>query len=251
VLFITSILHVLTTSILPSCDAVAGAWESVVRPTISTSDISIVRRDNGFDVNIAIAAQPSYAISEPETIQVIVPASMLASEQVSERPNCSCTRTPKPATTLTLTPNPAPALTLTLTPTPTLAQAIYASPAFVIEVAGAQGTSLTGSLAHGVSEDELSSGILHNLTLTLDGDTWLHSLPQPALLAGLVSSAYEPHGWMASVRPSLSLDHFTGSSPRVERGTCTCVWHGMHNNTQHARATRNMQHTACNMQHAT
>ena len=93
-----------------------GGWDSVVQASLLTSNIVIVQNDNGFDVTIDIAANPAYSISEPETIQVVIPASMLASEQT-----------------------------------------IIASPAFVIEVAGATGTLIEGSLAEAVSESSISS----------------------------------------------------------------------------------------------
>ena len=144
-----------------------GSWDQVVQASLSASNVVIEQRNNGYDVTINIPAQPGYSISEPETVQVVVPASMLASEQ-----------------------------------------AIYASPAFVIEVAGATGTSMEGSLVGGVSEASISSGTLQNITVTLEGDTWLNNRPSDALLEGLVSSAYEPRGWMGSIRPSLTLDHF-------------------------------------------
>ena len=89
---------------------------------------------------------PAYAIAEPETVTVTLPASMLASEQ-----------------------------------------SITASPAFVIEVAGATGTLIAGSLAAGLAEADLAGGGLQNLTISLVGDTWLNSRPSIGLLDGLVS----------------------------------------------------------------
>ena len=160
-----------------SLGGTAGSWESVVQSSLSASNVNIVRRSNGFDVTIDIPAQASYAISEPETITVVVPASMLASEQ-----------------------------------------AIYASPAFVIEVAGAVGTSVEGSLANGVSETAISGGTLQNLTLTLDGDTW--NAGYPGLMSGLVSSA-NSLALALSLRPHLTLDHFPQLPTR--RWRCTSV----------------------------
>ena len=46
-------------------------------------------------------------------------------------------------------------------------QSIVASPAFVIEVAGATGTLVEGSLADGVSEVHLADGTLQNITVWL------------------------------------------------------------------------------------
>ena len=149
-----------------SLGAAPGSWNQIVQPALSAANVAIFTRENGFDVVIDIPAQPAYAISEPETVQVVVPASMLASEQ-----------------------------------------AITASPAFVIEVAGATGTLIEGSLVGGVSEDALASGELQNLTITLEGDTWLNNAASPSLLAGLVSASSEPGGWMSSTRPSLTLAH--------------------------------------------
>ena len=87
-------------------------------------------------------------------------------------------------------------------------QSIIASPAFVIEVAGATGTLVQGSLATGISEESLRSGELQNLTIELVGDGFKNSLPSIGLLEGLVSGQAELAGWTQVVRPTLSLDHF-------------------------------------------
>ena len=145
-----------------------GSWMSIVQASLSASNVAIATKDSGFDITIDIPPNPAYAISQPETVQVVIPASMLSSEQ-----------------------------------------SIIASPAFVIEVAGATGTLVQGSLADGISEESLRSGELQNLTIELAGDGFKNSLPSIGLLEGLVSGQAELTGWTQVVRPTLSLDHFT------------------------------------------
>ena len=65
-------------------------------------------------------------------------------------------------------------------------------------------------MTEGVDEAALRQpDVLHNLTIELFGDTWASGLrPHLGVLGGLVSAQAEADGWMSSVRPSLSIDHF-------------------------------------------
>lgn len=149
-----------------SLGSLPGSWNQIVQAGLSASDVTIVSRDNGFDITVDIQANPAYSITEPETVQVVIPAGMVASEQ-----------------------------------------SILASPAFVIEVAGARGTRIEGSVTEGLTEGDMRSGSVQNLTIELIGDTWLNGLPSQGLIDGLVSGQAEPGGWTSVVRPTLSAGH--------------------------------------------
>ena len=65
-----------------------------------------------------------------------------------------------------------------------------------------------GSLTRDLAEGSLCAAhTVHNLTIELMGDTWLHPLPSSSLLSGLVSSAAEAGGWNAVVLPALTAKH--------------------------------------------
>ena len=163
----------------------AGAWASVVRPSLSAADVSIGCAMNGeaiacssedviassLETTITINFDPNagYQIDSPETISIAIPDSMLASRQT-----------------------------------------ILASPPFVIQVAGAQGLAAYGSVitSGGIDEAELQGGGLQNLTIQLVGDTF-GANAAGSVLQGLVSAQDEALGWSAAFRPSLSVDHFS------------------------------------------
>ena len=68
------------TMIYGSLGSQPGGWESVVQSSL-VATITPHTTGRGIDVTVDIPKSPGYAISEPETISVLISASLLASEQ--------------------------------------------------------------------------------------------------------------------------------------------------------------------------
>ena len=165
----------------------AGGWESVVAPGLDPSMVSIVSEDVGAGIPettiaVAIPAFASYEIAQPETIEVLLPAAVLASEQDVLA---------------------SPSFVLDVAGATGLDAAGSLAPAAAQDASG-------GGWGAALDEAALTApGTLHNLTVQLTGDAWLDSLPPAALLSGLVSGQSEPGGWNAIVRPALGVRHLS------------------------------------------
>jgi hypothetical protein len=68
---------------LSSTGSEAGGWNAVVQPAL---DYSNLFRVNATELRIRLPAKPNYLVSAPETLQLVVPASALLSNQTLHAP---------------------------------------------------------------------------------------------------------------------------------------------------------------------
>ena len=57
-----------------SLGAAPGSWMSIVQASLSASAVAIATQASGFDITIDIPPNPAFAISQPETVQVMQPS---------------------------------------------------------------------------------------------------------------------------------------------------------------------------------